>query len=94
MLLDEEVRICGRLRQVREQSQKRQAEFARELGISRVRLASYEYAKAPVRYEIGKQICYRLNINQRWLATGRLPLQPYFDVSPQFGIFDQGKIAI
>ncbi len=82
LLLSEEVGICGRLRQAREQSQKRQADFARELGISRVRLASYEYAKAPLRYEIGKEICYRLNLNQRWFATGKLPMQPYFDISP------------
>jgi transcriptional regulator with XRE-family HTH domain len=77
-----EVEICLRLRQARNDSRRRQADFARELGVSRARLASYEYAKAPVRYEFGKLVCYRLNVNQRWLATGQMPMQPYFDLSP------------
>jgi transcriptional regulator with XRE-family HTH domain len=54
--------------------------FASELGISRDRLASYEYARAPVRFSLATRMCDRFNINQRWLATGRLPSRHYVDV--------------
>jgi len=77
-----EIEICQRLRDVRIAVRLQQAEFAKKLGISRVKLASHEYAKAPIRYELGKQFCYRFNVNQRWFATGKLPKSPYFDISP------------
>lgn len=50
--------------------------MARELGISRVRLASYEHARAPVRFWLARQITERFDINQRWLAEGKLPIKP------------------
>jgi hypothetical protein len=47
-----------------------------------VRLASYEYAKSPLPPDVGREVCFRLGINQRWLATGRAPMKPCFDLSP------------
>jgi transcriptional regulator with XRE-family HTH domain len=70
-----------------------QSEFAATIGISRSRLASYEHCKAPLRYEVGKQVCYRHNINQRWLATGLEPTRPYFDISPNLEFQIKPKVV-
>jgi transcriptional regulator with XRE-family HTH domain len=77
-----EIEICQRLREIRQRRRLEQPEFAEALGITRSRLSSYEYAKAPIKYELGKQSCYRFNVNQRWFATGAPPAAPYFDISP------------
>lgn len=59
-----------------------QSEFAQRLRITRSRLSSYEYAKAPIKYKLGKEVCYRFGVSQKWLATGDQPKGPYFDLSP------------
>ncbi len=81
-LPEPEIEICSRLREFRLWKKLEQGEVAERLSITRSRLSSYEYAKAPIRYELGKEFCYRFNVNQRWLATGQEPKTPYFDVSP------------
>jgi DNA-binding phage protein len=47
--------------------------MARVLGISRERLASYEYGRAPLRYGVADDFCLTCSVNQRWLAEGRPP---------------------
>ncbi len=69
-----EISVCVRLREARLAARFDQPTLAAMLGISRVRLASYEYAKAPVRSDIGLKACEALDISQRWLATGRRPM--------------------
>lgn len=81
-LPDREIAICQRMREVRLATRMQQAAFAETIGVTRSRLASYEHCKAPIRYEVGKQLCFRHNINQRWFATGEEPNRPYFDLSP------------
>lgn len=44
--------------------------FARELGISRDRLASYEYGRAPLRYWLADKVCAQFAVNQHWLFCG------------------------
>lgn len=66
--------ICLRLRGIRLAQKWNQPDFAAEFGISRTRLASYEYGRAPVRYGLGSIVCRRFQISQRWLATGRAPM--------------------
>jgi len=51
--------------------------MAQLLGITRSRLASYEYGRAPVRFEIADLFCSVFLINQRWLAEGKAPLTYY-----------------
>jgi transcriptional regulator with XRE-family HTH domain len=80
LLPEREIAICRRLRQVRIDLKWNQPDFARELKISRERLASYEYAKAPVRYWLGRTLGQRFDVNQRWLATGELPRSFYLFV--------------
>jgi len=81
-LPDREIEICRRVREIRTKALGSQSAFSELVGISRSRLVSYEECRAPVRYDLGKQICYRCNVNQRWFATGAYPKKPYFDLSP------------
>jgi len=82
--LDErEIAVCNRVREIRLKLKWGQPDFAAAIGISRVRLGSYEYAKAPIRYWLGRTICDRFNVSQRWLATGALPEQGYAEFDPK-----------
>jgi len=83
-LEDREADICRRLREVRVRLKWKMPDFAQQIGITRDRLASYEYARAPVRYWLGRKVCEYFNINQRWLATGDLPWRYYIDLHPAF----------
>jgi len=77
-LPDHEKNICERLREVRMGLGISQKEFSERLGISEVRLKSYEYARSPIRYEVARVLIREFRINQRWLATGEPPTQPPF----------------
>ncbi len=70
-----EIGICQRVRELRLALKWNQPAFAAELGISRERIASYEYAKAPIRYSVGKRLCERFRVNPKWLAEGIEPKQ-------------------
>jgi DNA-binding transcriptional regulator YiaG len=74
-----ELEICARVREVREGEQMSMPVFAKALGITRQRLGSYEYGRAPLRYSLGKRIGELFDINQRWLATGQPPKRYYID---------------
>jgi transcriptional regulator with XRE-family HTH domain len=80
-LPETEEAICLRLREVRQNLKWKQRDFAGELGITRERLASYEYARAPVRYSLAKKLGETFDVNQRWLATGKLPKEGYLSVA-------------
>lgn len=45
-------------------------EIARSIGITKNRWATHEYARAPLKYWIGWQVCRKFHISQIWLATG------------------------
>jgi len=79
-----EADICQRLREIRELLKWKMPDFATELGITKDRLASYEYARAPIRFPLGRMVCERFNFNQRWFATGRSPSRHYIDVHEYF----------
>jgi len=81
-LPDREKQICRRVRAARDIKKKTQQECAELTGIERSTLANYEAEITPLSYDQAKRICYRLNINQWWLATGESPFVPYFDISP------------
>lgn len=76
-----EVRICQRLRLTREANKLSQPMFASELGISLDTLKNYEYSRTAIRYSVAKALGTGFDINQRWLATGKLPMHPYVDVA-------------
>lgn len=50
--------------------------MATRLSVSRGVIANIEYAKAPVRADVGLKLCYSLLISERWLATGEKPARP------------------
>lgn len=56
--------------------------MASALGISRTRLASYEYGRAPLRYGFADEFCRLFGVNQRWLAEGKHPLTYYVRIDP------------
>ncbi len=65
-----EIEVCERLRAFREASKISRAGFAAGLGIGTERLASYESARAPLRWDVFTKIHERWHINPHWLATG------------------------
>lgn len=76
-----EAAICRRLREIRAREKLDQPEFAAQIGVSLDVLKSYEYGRAPVRYGVAKKFGEAFDINQRWLATGALPVHPYIDIA-------------
>jgi transcriptional regulator with XRE-family HTH domain len=70
-LPDREIEICHRLRAYREAVQISRSAFAAASGIGTERLASYENARAPLRWEIFTKLQAGTPIHPRWLATGR-----------------------
>ncbi len=72
-----EVEVARRLRAVRLEEDFSVAELARETGITYASLNGYEHGRAPLTFAAGMKICRRLDINERWLATGEEPRRPY-----------------
>lgn len=81
---DREAAICRRFREVRTHLKWKMPDFAQALGITRDRLASYEYARAPIRYGLARDMCERFNVNQRWLFGGVLPRGHYVDIAKSY----------
>lgn len=107
-MTDAEAAICSRLKQIRERSDWSQEALACELGISRDKLASVEYGRTPLRYDLARRICDQLNISIVWLAAGYglpdVPLQiadelhsvipPKLLLSDAFETFISRKLSI
>jgi transcriptional regulator with XRE-family HTH domain len=83
LMNEREKGICARLKQLREDLRFSQPAFARELRITLDQLASIEYGRVPLRYALGEWICWRFDVNQRWLAEGRKPKDYCFFISPR-----------
>lgn len=71
------MQICSRVREFRRQIKWPQPGFAAELGITRDQLASIEYGRTPLRYEVAYRLCFLFNVNQEWLATGQGLVTPF-----------------
>ncbi|MDB6068632.1 MAG: hypothetical protein JWR26_4840 [Pedosphaera sp.] len=69
-----EVEICKRLRLYREKLQLSQVAFAREAGLDSSKLASYEHARAPLRYGAAFKIISAFLISPQWLASDIGPI--------------------
>lgn len=70
---DAELSICRRLREARLLRKWSQPNLSRALGITRERLASIEYGRAPLRFDVALKLWNSLDLNQRWLAEGKEP---------------------
>lgn len=77
VLPPEQLAVIERFRSERELEHFSQYELAKELGVTRTALSSYELHRASVSFRIGWEFCRRLDLNQRWLATGEEPRRPF-----------------
>ena len=58
-----------------------QAELAAELGLTREGIGNYEYGLAKIPFSVGWAFCQRLDLNPRWLATGKEPQRPFISAT-------------
>lgn len=70
LVTQREKEIGRRIKRFREQINWPQPAFAAELEISRDRLASIEYGRTPLRYDIGYRLCFIFDVSHQWLAAG------------------------
>jgi transcriptional regulator with XRE-family HTH domain len=94
-----ETAIGNRLREAREFLHYSQEDFADGVGIKRVRLASYETGRVPLRWDIALRICRRYQISEDWLATGGVKLKgwpraPYLFSAGSRGVVFKASDAI
>lgn len=55
-------------------------DFAKSLGVSLSAYANYEWGNAKVPARIGWNVCHQFGINQEWLATGKEPRRPAYQL--------------
>lgn len=77
--------ICSRLKQFREHIKWPQAAFAYEIGTTKDQIASIEYGRTPLRYDVGYRACLIFDINPEWLATNKGPVTPNLMHNPTSG---------
>jgi DNA-binding XRE family transcriptional regulator len=75
-LPEQERAICARLREVRQYLRLTQTEFAAQIGLTRESLASYEDARAPLRFHVGLTVCRQFLVSEKWLAHGLMTPLP------------------
>ncbi len=63
-----------------------QADFAKALGTTRPQLIAIEYGSNPLRYWLADRMCQKFDICQRWLATGKEPVNGYVEIVHEIGI--------
>ncbi|HEX3719946.1 MAG TPA: helix-turn-helix transcriptional regulator [Verrucomicrobiae bacterium] len=73
--------IARRLKEARTLLRFSQQEFAQGAGIGRERIASYEDARVPLRWEIALRLCRRFFISEFWLASGNTD---FFNMGEKF----------
>ncbi len=76
LINDRERSIAARVRQVRYANQLSQTRFARSLGISLDRLASFEYGRTPLTVDVADKISTEFDVSLIWLAEGRGRMNP------------------
>lgn len=70
VLSPEELGVARRLREARNHLNLSQGDVARQLGITRERLASYEDGRTPIRFDIALRFCWHFVFSEEWLALG------------------------
>lgn len=79
-ILRRELQILKRLREARDRLGLDQKSFAQQVGISRGRLANYEYSKAPLPSSLALKICHQFILGEKWLATGKGPFRQLLEL--------------
>ncbi len=80
-LPDREKDISRRFAAVRRYNRMSQDALAPRLGLTRAQVANVEAVRVPLKFREGISFCSLFNINLRWLATGKLPQQPFTPIS-------------
>jgi len=75
--------IGRRLKEARERLNYTQEAFAKQVGIAKKRLASYEEKRVALRYDLGLRICRQFFISEKWLATGSGDWRRLMDLSSE-----------
>lgn len=78
-----EIEICERLRQARASTHLSQVAFARLLDIDSSRLASYEHARVPIKFELAVKAASLARVSLQWLAEGGDGREAVFSVDPK-----------
>lgn len=55
-------------------------DFAKSLGVPVSAYANYEWGNAKVPARVGWNVCHQFGINQEWLATGKEPRRPAYQL--------------
>jgi transcriptional regulator with XRE-family HTH domain len=80
---DRERMICARVKEFRKKIGWRQSEFAAQLGITLNQLASIEYERTPLRYDVAWQMKTLFKVALEWLSVGELgPADSFQDNLP------------
>jgi transcriptional regulator with XRE-family HTH domain len=75
--------ICARVKEFRKKIGWRQSEFAAQLGITLNQLASIEYGRTPLRYDVAWQMKILFKVALEWLSVGELgPADSFQDNLP------------
>lgn len=74
--------VCQRLAALRRFSGRSQEGLAKSIGVTRIQLANAELGRTALKFWMGWKSCLELNVNQAYLAFGRLPQRPFQDFDP------------
>lgn len=72
---ERESAVCARVKVSREDIKWPQLDFAKEIGITKDKLASIEYGRTPLRYRTGVDLCMAFGLSGEWLVTGNEPMK-------------------
>ncbi|HSY20261.1 MAG TPA: helix-turn-helix transcriptional regulator [Candidatus Acidoferrales bacterium] len=85
-----ELAICGRVKRFRESIKWSQPDFADHIGVKLDQLASIEYGRTPLRYEVAYRIYTQFELPLEYLASGKIGALfskfPYFPFPENTGL--------
>lgn len=80
-LPDNQRALASRVRELREGRELSQARAGELLGMKLTAYQALEYGRASISFTMGVKLCQLYNVNERYLATGKLPKRPYLQTA-------------
>ena len=81
--------IQERIRTLRKHLGLSQAEFGKQIGVSRDVISNIEYGRVTVSNLIINMICAKFSVDEQWLRTGEGEMFPKPDTDPLWGMLGQ-----
>lgn len=81
--------IQERVKALRKHFDLSQAEFGKQLGVSRDVISNLEYGRVAVSDLIINMICAKFGVNEQWLRNGEGEMFPKPDTDPLWGMLGQ-----